>query len=370
MTTLDALPLRQELRDRRAYGAPQIATAVKLNTNESPFPPPQALLDAIGESLRAAASDLHRYPDPDAGALRRDLAGYVSQTDGAEVSAQNIWVANGSNEVMQHVLQAFGGPGRSAMGFEPTYSMYRHLTLGTGTRWMAEQRGDDFSLNLIDARRAIVERRPDVVVIANPNSPDGGSVSLEGIETLVTAAPGIVVVDEAYVEFSAQTSATTLVERHPTKLMVSRTLSKAFGMAGIRLGYLVAHPAVVEAMRLVRLPYHLSTFTQAAARAALSHHQRMAETVRLLIAERRRVTQELTSLGFTVAPSDGNFLLFGSFPDAAAAWNRYVDRGVLLRDVGIDGHLRTAIGSPTENDAFLAASSAIRNSVPTRRPGT
>ncbi|MBB5909217.1 histidinol-phosphate transaminase [Actinoalloteichus hymeniacidonis] len=354
-----ALPLRADLRGKSPYGAPQLDVAVRLNTNENPYLPPPGLIDDVTESIRAVAADLHRYPDRDAIALRTDLADYLGTATGVELDTVNVWAANGSNEVLQQIMQAFGGPGRTALGFAPSYSMHPIIASGTRTEWVAAPRREDFSLDAATAVRAIEEHRPDIVFVTSPNNPTGQSVPLEDLRTLLAAAPGIVVLDEAYGEFSAAPSGVRLLAEFPTKLIVSRTMSKAFAFAGGRLGYLAAAPAVVDALQLVRLPYHLSVLTQAAARAALRHAEATLGSVAALVAERHRVADALTGLGFPVVHSDANFLLFGGFADPAEAWQSYLDGGVLVRDVGIPGHLRATVGTPAENDAFLNASKEV-----------
>ncbi|HTM83617.1 MAG TPA: histidinol-phosphate transaminase [Mycobacterium sp.] len=354
--SLEDLPLREDLRGKSPYGAPQLAVPVRLNTNENPHPPSRALVDDVAESVRVAAAELHRYPDRDAVALRTDLAAYLVNQTGVALSVDNVWTANGSNEILQQLLQAFGGPGRTAIGFVPSYSMHPIISDATQTEWLEARRAGDFGIDTDVAVAAIRDRRPDVVFIASPNNPSGQSVTASDLRRLLDAAPGIVIVDEAYGEFSARPSAAALIGEYPTKLIVSRTMSKAFAFAGGRLGYLVADPAVIDAMLLVRLPYHLSSLTQAAARAALRHADDTLGSVAVLIAERERVAAALTQLGFRVIPSDANFVLFGQFADAARAWQHYLDAGILIRDVGIPGHLRATIGLAAENDALLTAS--------------
>lgn len=357
--TLDDLPLRDDLRGKSPYGAPQLDVPVRLNTNENPHPPSKALVDDVVRSVAEAAAELHRYPDRDAVALRTDLAAYLSAQTGVTLGVENLWAANGSNEILQQLLQAFGGPGRSAIGFVPSYSMHPIISDGTRTEWLQAARADDFGLDLDTAVAAVVERQPDVVFVASPNNPSGQSVPLPDLRRLLDVVPGILIVDEAYGEFSSQPSAVELVGEYPTKLIVSRTMSKAFAFAGGRLGYLIATPAVIDAMLLVRLPYHLSVLTQAAARAALRHADDTLGSVATLIAERERVSTALTGMGFRVIPSDANFVLFGEFADAPATWQRYLDAGVLIRDVGIPGYLRATTGLAEENDAFLRASAQI-----------
>jgi histidinol-phosphate aminotransferase len=358
--TLADLPLREDLRGKSPYGAPQLDVPVRLNTNENPHPPTQALVDDVTASVKAVAGDLHRYPDRDAVALRTDLSAYLTAQTGTELSVENLWAANGSNEILQQLLQAFGGPGRSAIGFVPSYSMHPIISDGTQTAWLVANRADDFSLDADVAMQAIKESNPDIVFVASPNNPSGQSVPLDELRRLLDAmGTGVLILDEAYGEFSSQPSAVRLIDDYPTKLVVSRTMSKAFAFAGGRLGYLIAAPAVVDAMLLVRLPYHLSSITQAAARAALRHADDTLGSVAKLIAERDRVTEALTGMGFRVIPSDANFVLFGEFADSPATWRRYLDAGILIRDVGIPGYLRATTGLAEENDALLAASARI-----------
>jgi len=295
-------------------------------------------------------------------ALRSDLAQYLSAQTGVPLGTANLWAANGSNEILQQLLQAFGGPGRSALGFVPSYSMHPIISDGTQTEWLQASRSEDFGLDVDVAVAAVVEKRPDVVFLTSPNNPSGQSIALADLRRVLEVAPGIVIVDEAYGEFSSEPSAVRLLAEFPASLIVSRTMSKAFAFAGGRLGYLVADPAVVEALLLVRLPYHLSSITQAAARAALRHADDTLGSVARLIAERERVSSALTDMGFRVIPSDANFILFGQFADAPRAWTRYLEAGVLIRDVGIPGYLRATTGLAEENDALLAASAGLVDS--------
>ncbi|OZF00126.1 histidinol-phosphate transaminase [Rhodococcus sp. 14-2470-1a] len=357
--SMDELPLRESLRGKTAYGAPQLSVPVQLNTNENPHPPTQALVDDVAESVRVAAAELHRYPDRDAVELRAALATYLTGRTGFEVDVSNVWAANGSNEILQQLLQAFGGPGRTSLGFVPSYSMHPIISSGTQTEWLEMNRSEDFSLDIDRAVDAIAQRDPDVVFVTSPNNPTGHSIASADLRRILDAARGIVILDEAYAEFSAQPSGIGLIDEYPSKLVVSRTMSKAFAFAGGRLGYLVAAPAIVDAMFLVRLPYHLSVVTQAAALAALRHAPETLASVAQLSAERDRVMARLTELGFDVVPSDANFVLFGRFSDAGATWKRYLDDGVLIRDVGIAGYLRTTIGLDAENDRFLDVSAAL-----------
>ncbi|MEV4111836.1 histidinol-phosphate transaminase [Nonomuraea sp. NPDC049695] len=353
---LDDLPIRDDLRGKSPYGAPQIDVPVRLNTNENPYPPSPELVADLAEAVRASAADLNRYPDRDATALRADLAGYL----GHGLTTEQVWAANGSNEVLQQILQAFGGHGRTAIGFEPSYSMHPIITSGTSTEWISASREDDFSIDPAKATAAIEEHRPDIVFLASPNNPTGTAQPLETIEAVVAAAPGMVVVDEAYAEFAREgtPSALTLLPAHP-RLIVTRTMSKAFAMAGTRLGYLAAHPAVVEALLLVRLPYHLSTLTQAAARVALRHRAELLGTVDALRRERDDTVAWLRSKGLAVADSDANFVLFGRFPDRRKVWEGLLERGVLIREVGPPQWLRVSIGTGEEMAAFRAAMEGV-----------
>ena len=361
--TLDQLPLREDLRGRTPYGAPQLDVAVRLNTNENPYPPPPELVADITAAVAEVAAELHRYPDRDALALRTDLAAYLSASTGVPLGPEGVWAANGSNEVLQQILQAFGGPGRRAVGFEPSYSMHPIIAGGTRTDWLPVPRRADFAIDVPAAAALLRAEAPDVTFITSPNNPTGQSLEPAELAELVDAAPGVVVVDEAYAEFSDRPSAVALLADRGHKLIVTRTMSKAFAFAGGRLGYLAAAPAVVDALQLVRLPYHLSVLTQAAARAALRHADATLASVALLRGERARVVDELASAGYDVVPSDANFVLFGAFADAPRAWRGFLERGVLVRDVGIPGRLRVTVGTPEENDAFLGAAAELTEEI-------
>ena len=354
---LAALPLRDDLRGRSPYGAPQLDVPVRLNTNENPYPPPAGLVDDLAATVRGVAAGLNRYPDRDALALRTGLAGYL----GYGLTAAGVWAANGSNEIIQQLLQAFGGPGRRALGFEPSYSMHRLISLATATGWVDAYRAEDFTLDVDHAVESVRRERPDVVFLTSPNNPTGTALPLDAVAAVCEVAPGMVIVDEAYAEFArpGTPSALSLLPGRP-RLVVTRTMSKAFAMAGARVGYLAAAPAVVDALQLVRLPYHLSALTQAAAEAALRHTAALLGTVDAVKQQRDRIVAELRGRGFEVVDSDANFVLFGRFADQTLAWRRLLDAGVLIRDVGLAGWLRVTAGLPAEVDAFLAAMAAIR----------
>jgi histidinol-phosphate aminotransferase len=356
MTSLDELPIRDELRGEVPYGAPQLDVAVALNVNENPYPPSETVVAAIAAAVGEVARTLNRYPDRDAVALRADLATYLNGDGGDGLTVDNLWAANGSNEVMLHLLQAFAGPGRTVLSFAPTYSMYPEYARDTHSAWVAAQRADDFAVDVAVAREAIAEHRPSVVFLASPNNPTGTALSLDDVEAILEVAPGMVIVDEAYAEFrrAGVPSALSLLPRFP-RLVVTRTMSKAFALAGGRLGYMAASPAVVDAVRIVRLPYHLSAVTQAVARVALAHVDELQLAVDELRAERDRTVDWLRSIGLQAAQSDANFVLFGTFDDRHAVWQGLLDREVLIRETGPDGWLRVSIGTPEEMSAFRTA---------------
>jgi histidinol-phosphate aminotransferase len=349
-------PLRADLAGLQPYGAPQLDVAVRLNTNENPYPPPPGLVQEITEAAAVAAISLNRYPDRDAVALRDELAGYL----GHGLTGRQVWAANGSNEVIQQLLQAFGGPGRTALGFEPSYSMHPLIARATSTRWAAAGREPDFGLDPDRAARQVAELQPDVVFLTSPNNPTGTALPLAAIEAVSAATPGMIIVDEAYAEFArpGTPSALELLPRYP-RLTVVRTMSKAFALAGARVGYLAADPAVIGALQVVRLPYHLSALTQAVARAALAHSAELLASVATLRAERDAVVSWLRGLGLAVADSDANFVLFGEFDDRHRVWQELLDRGVLIRETGPAGWLRVTVGTPAEMAAFRAALAAV-----------
>ncbi|MRX42589.1 histidinol-phosphate transaminase [Agromyces kandeliae] len=361
MTSLDDLPIRDDLRGKSPYGAPQKHVPVALNVNENTHPIPDDVAHDIVARVAAAIIGLNRYPDREFTELRTALARYL----GHDLVPEQLWAANGSNEVLQHVLQAFGGPGRTALGFGPTYSMYGLLSSGTGTGWIAADRDGDFELPPETAVAAIERHDPDIVLLCSPNNPTGTPLSLETIAAVADAARGVVVVDEAYQEFAdpGTPSALTLLEGRP-RLLVSRTMSKAFAFAGARVGYLAADPAVIDALRLVRLPYHLSALTQAAALGALAHAGEMLAMVDEIRAQRERITRELRVLGFHPYRSGANFVLFGGVADPHAVFEALLDRGILIREIGLPGCLRVTAGTEAETTAFLEAMASFAPSTP------
>ncbi|TLP75504.1 histidinol-phosphate transaminase [Nesterenkonia sphaerica] len=356
-TQLSDLPLRDELHGQQPYGAPQLSVRAMLNVNETTYDVPAEVVDAIAREVRTAAQSLNRYPDREFTALRRKLAAYLTSESGAEIAAEQIWAGNGSNEVMQHILQAFAGPGRTVMSFPPTYSMYPLYARGVYSEYIAGTRSEDFAQDPDDVAAQIRAHRPHVVILCSPNNPTGTALSLDVVAAAYDAAQDsqtMVVVDEAYGEFRqpGTLSALTMLEGRP-RLVVTRTMSKAFALAGGRIGYLAAAPAVTDALRLVRLPYHLSAVTQAAATAALDHAESLMANVERIKQQRDRLVTELTAMGLRPYPSDANFVLFGGLPDAHRAWQHLLDDGILIREVAIEGHLRVTAGTEAETTDFL-----------------
>jgi histidinol-phosphate aminotransferase len=350
------LPLRQDLRELSAYGAPQVPADAVMNTNENPYPLSEKLADAIAARVLEAAKNLNRYPDRDATVLRSKLAQFINSLSATTLNEKNIWAANGSNEIIQSLFMAFGSG--SALGFTPSYSMHPLIAKVTGVSWINGSRREDFTLDYDSALAQIQREKPALTFITTPNNPTGSSLSIDEIEKLAKATPGLLVIDEAYAEFSEETSAVTLIEKYP-HVVVIRTMSKAFAFAGVRLGYLVADEAVINAMYLVRLPYHLSALTQAAGEVALDYQEELLANVARLRADRNTLAQEIIALGLTVVPSDANFLLFGGFTKPAAQlWQEMLERGVLIRDVGLLGYLRVTIGNEAENKKFIDSLSA------------
>ncbi len=359
--------LREDLRGHTAYGAPQLDVAVRLNTNENSYAVPPDVVAAITAAVGGCASSLNRYPDREFTALRDDLASWLTDQTGVPVEAAQVWAGNGSNEVLQHLVQAFAGPGRVAMGFTPAYSMHPIISRTMGSTWIDGLRGAPtgaFDLTADAVVAQVREHAPHVVFLCSPNNPTGTALDLEVVAALLEAAPDtLVVIDEAYAEFArpGTPSALRLLGDHPT-LVVTRTMSKAFALAGGRLGYLVAAPEVVDALRLVRMPYHLSAQTQAIARAALAHRASLLAEVEAIKEQRDRMVRELDALGYPPVPSDANFVLFGGLADAASSWQALLDQGVLVRDVGIPHHLRVTAGTPEETTAFLSAMAGLGES--------
>jgi histidinol-phosphate aminotransferase len=350
------LPLRETLRPMTPYGAPQLPAKATLNTNENPYSPSPALQKAITDAVAKVASDLNRYPDRDATLVRTKLATYINEGCGTDFTADNIWAANGSNEIIQSIFLAFAQD--LVLGFTPSYSMHPLIAKTTGAQWLDGKRNPDFSLNIDDAVAEIIKNKPTLTFITTPNNPTGGAVTIDEIKRLADAAKsvgGLLVVDEAYAEFSQEISAVTLISNNP-HVIVIRTMSKAFAFAGARVGYLVSDQAVKDAMMIVRLPYHLSALTQAAAQVAIDYRAELLAGVSALIAARENVVSALGAMGLSTIPSSANFVLFTGFKqDAPQLWSALLEKGVLIRDVGLSGYLRVTIGNDAENQLFISA---------------
>jgi histidinol-phosphate aminotransferase len=347
---------RDDLKALEGYHSPQLDVSVRLNTNESPLPPPPGFVEAWLEAL--AAVPLHRYPDRSAHTLRRAIADSIGQP------AERLFCANGSNEVLQTLLLTYGGPGRRALVFEPTYALHSHISRLTATEVVTGARRDDFGIDADAAVRFIREHRPEIVFLCSPNNPTGTVDPAETVAAVLDAAPGLVIVDEAYGEF-ARDSALDLVD-DDCALVVTRTYSKVWSLAALRLGYCVAPPWIVSELDKVVLPYHLDVSTQLAGTTALRFRSEMEARVAFLVEDRERLYAALDELdGVSVFPSGANFLLFrldASGPDAGdrghAVWQALVDRGVLVRDFsrwpGVEDCLRVTVGTTAENDRFLS----------------
>lgn len=347
---MNSLPIRPGLLGKEPYGAPQLDTPIKLNTNENPFPHEENFVAAATAALAETIRTANRYPDRDAIKLRNLLAGYVTDSTGLKIGIDQVWAANGSNEILLQLFQLFGGPNRTAIGFEPSYSMHPIIAGITHTNWVSLNRDSNYDIMLPSSNNEISEA--NLVLICTPNNPTGNATDLDLISKLHQMTSGMVVVDEAYAEFAAGKSAISLLETHP-RLAVVRTMSKAFGFAGVRLGYLVGSAELVEAIQLVRLPYHLSSITQETACLALTKAAELKPQIEFLIRERERISNKINNLGLKVVPSEANFILFGGINDSRKLWEYLVDHGVLVRDVGISGWLRVTCGTEAENTSFL-----------------
>ncbi len=346
--------VRPDLDALTGYHSAQAEVAVRLNTNESPLPPPPKWFDAFRAGL--AEIDFNRYPDRHAAELRRAVA------RSHRVRPDQVLCANGSNEVLQLLLLAYGGPGRTAALFEPTYSLHRHIAMITGTEIVAGRRGEGFVLDLDEVKRVIGAHEPVVTFLCSPNNPTGIADSPDQISSVLTMASGLVVVDEAYGQFANNSALELLRKGGPgsDRLAVVRTFSKTWSLAGLRLGYVIADPEVIEACEMVALPYHLDAAKQLAGRLALEFRAEMETTVAMLKEERGRIAAALAELPVETWPSDANFILFRPLTvDAYELWSKLLDASVLVRDcsrwLGVTGCLRVTVGLPTENNRFLTA---------------
>lgn len=358
------LPLRADLAGLEPYGAPQLHVPVVLNVNENPYPPDPEMIADIAHRVAAAASSLNRYPDRDFYELRDGLAQYLTEESGVAIVADDVWAANGSNEIMLHILQAFGGPGRTMLTFTPSYSMYPEYATDTFTTFVAGKRTEEYAIDMSEVRSQLATHAPSVMILASPNNPTGTALDPVQLKEILQATQRsgpagtatIVVVDEAYGEFRRDgiPSALELVADNP-HLVVTRTMSKAFGAAGLRLGYMVAGREILDQIKLIRLPYHLSAVTQAAALGALAHRSHLKAQVTHLREARDQLAEDIRALGLSVPASDANFVFFGTFADRHAVWQELLDQGILIREVGPDGWLRVSVGTDQENAIFLSA---------------
>ena len=348
-------PVRDDLALHPGYHSPQVDVAVRLNTNEAPEPPPAGFRDALAAEL--ADLDWHRYPDRGAVALREAIAEHHG------VAPSQVFVANGSNEVLQTLCLTYGGPGRAVATFEPTYALHSHIPRITNTPVVSGERAPDFSLDMDEVRRVLGgDPAPTITFLCSPNNPTGMVETEATVREVAALAPGLLVVDEAYGQF-APWSAVSLVDDE-SPLVVTRTYSKTWSMAAARLGYLVGPSWLVDELSEVVLPYHLDAVKQAAGRIALRYEPEMRARVSLLVEERGRVSAALADLPVTVWPSAANFVLFRpETVDGDEVWKRLVDASVLVRNCAswprLDGCLRLTLGTPAENDRFLAALTQI-----------
>jgi histidinol-phosphate aminotransferase len=332
------------------YHSPQLDVAVRLNTNEAPEPPPAAFTEAVAAAARSI--DWHRYPDRTYRALRTALA------DQHGVATEQVFAANGSNEVLQTLCLAYGGAGRTAATFEPTYALHAHISRITGTEVASGERREDFALDLDEVRRVLADASPAITFLCSPNNPTGMVDPPDVVRTVAAEAPGLVVVDEAYGQFAPWSALELVDEGRP--LVVTRTFSKTWSMAAARLGYLVGPSWLVAELDKVVLPYHLDALKQAAGVAALAFGDEMRSRVAAVVEERGRVAGALADLPVDVWPSGANFVLFRPRERAGdAVWKDLVERSVLVRNCAswprLEGCLRVTIGTPAEDDAFLAA---------------
>jgi histidinol-phosphate aminotransferase len=359
------IPVRDDLRALDGYHSAQVDVRVRLNTNESPEPPPAAFRDAVAAEVSRV--DWHRYPDRAAGELRAAIGALHG------VDAAQVFVANGSNEVLQTVLLAYAGPGRTVATFEPTYQMHAQIARVTGATVVEGERAADFTLDPVEVERVVSESQPHVVFLTSPNNPTGLVEPAERVQQLLAIAPGLVVVDEAYAQFADWSALDLVAEDRP--LVVTRTFSKTWSMAGARLGYLVGPSWLVAELDKVVLPYHLDAVKQIAGRLALRFSDEMNERVAHVVAERERVVAALADMPLEVFPSGANFVLFrvrSTGLDGRAVWQGLVDRSVLIRDCSswprLDDCLRVTIGTPEENSAFLDALAEVLAPAPSITP--
>ena len=348
------MTVRDDLRSLEGYHSPQVDVRIRLNTNEAPTPPPAAWRDAFAAELSRV--EWHRYPDRSATALRAAIA------ESHQVRPDQVFAANGSNEVLQTVLLAYAGAGRRVVTFEPTYQMHGHIARLTGSTVVEGERGPDFCLDLDSAIELITATQPSVTFLCSPNNPTGLVEPASNVQQVLTARPGLLVVDEAYGQFAGWSALTVIDDSTP--LVVTRTFSKTWSMAASRLGYLVGPSSLVAELDKVALPYHLDAAKQIAGRLALQFTDEMDARVQQIVAERGRVSATLTDLALDVFPSGANFILFRPHSKPGRrVWQELLDRSILIRDCSgwprLTDCLRVTIGTPEENDEFLAAITEI-----------
>jgi histidinol-phosphate aminotransferase len=347
---------RADIALMSGYHSPQVDVDVRLNTNESPYPPPESWTAALAGALDDI--DWHRYPDREARELRTRLGALHG------VGPEHVFVANGSNEVLQTILLAYGGPGRVAAIFEPTYALHGHIARITGTEVVEGRRDDDFVLSVDEVERVSAAASPSITFLCSPNNPTGVVDDPAVIESVASSAPGLVVVDEAYGQFAPESALALVSDTPPANVVVTRTFSKTWSMAAGRLGYCIAPRSVVDQLHKVVLPYHLDAFKQLAGNLALDYVAEMEGRVAALVAERGRLAARLSEFPVRMWPSGANFLLFRPESRSGAdVWQELVDRSILVRDCSswprLGGCLRVTIGTPSEDDAFLAALTEI-----------
>jgi histidinol-phosphate aminotransferase len=344
------LTVRDDLIGVDPYVSPQRPARYRMNTNESPYPPPDELVEEVVSELKAIA--LNRYPDRDANRLYDAISGHL------DWPREGLWVANGSNEIFMHLFLGFGGPGRSALVFEPTYSLHSLIPRIGSTQVLTLQRDQNFEIDIEAAVAVLREQKPEVVIVCSPNNPTGNTEPIDAVRTLLAAAPGLVVVDEAYGEFAGPAySVRPLLAEHDNLVLV-KTFSKAWRLAGVRIGYMLAAPSLISELARVRLPYHLSAITQIVGEAAIHHADETLELVKAIALERDRISTELQAMGIHAYPSRSNFVLF-DVDDPESVWDGLLERGVLVRRYagvpGLDRSLRVTAGLPEETEAFFGA---------------
>lgn len=348
------LPLATRLKNVKAYGAPVLDVELLMNTNENPYQLPEKVIKDMLSELSSSLADMNRYPDRLQLELRDELANYVNQVTDNSITSNEVWAANGSNEILNQILVAFFDPGAKALGFVPSYSMHKILSEQNGYQFIEIPRNSDFSIDILNALEVIESEKPRIIFITSPNNPTGTIMSLSDLEKILHVAnDSVVIFDEAYGEFSREPSAVRLIGKY-SNLFVTRTMSKAFAFAGARVGYAIAQPESLAALGLVRLPYHLSTQTQILAKVALRNYKLLQSQVKQIINDREFMQKELTSLGLVSLASDANFFLLGRFKSKEKVFDALVKASILVRDVGIPEFLRVTVPSSEQSHLFVS----------------